>query len=229
MSTPPRKPVKPRAAGRAPDATSAPAADLATMAAQRKADLRERLIAAASAEIAEKGLSSLKAREVTRRAGCALGALYTVFEDLDALVLQVNSRTLALMGQSLRAALPTGQTSPETVTLALAHAYVDFALVHRARWSALFALHPERPMPDWHRQEHEYLIGRIIAPLARLRPDLPPERMLLRVRTLFGAVHGVVQLSLQDHPIGLPHAQLQEEITALVTAMTLGARQLAQG
>lgn len=43
-----------------------------------------------------------KARNVTADAGCALGALYTAFEDLDRLILQVNARILARLGAALR-------------------------------------------------------------------------------------------------------------------------------
>lgn len=206
---------------------SRPQSDLA---ASRKAEMRQRLIDAAAAEIAEKGLNGLKARDLTRRAGCALGALYTAFTDLDDLVLHVNSRTLTQLGAALQQALPTGTTEAEAVTQALARAYVNFALSQPELWSTLFSHTPPagRHIPDWHRQEYEMLMARIIAPLGKLRPDLPPARMLLRIRTLFGAVHGVVHLSLQDRPIGVPRDMLHEEVAALITAMAQGAREVAQ-
>ena len=196
-------------------------------AAPRKPDLRTRLVDAAEQEIAEKGLAGLKAREVAARAGCALGAIYTVFDDLDALVLQVNSRTLARLGEALQP--PEG--GPEAVTLALADAYARFALANRRLWSALFEHRlPEGvEMPGWHRQEHEVLIARIGAPLAKLRPDLPEAALHLRVRTLFGAVHGVVHLSLQGRLVGLPEPALRAEVAALVSALVAGARQVVGG
>jgi hypothetical protein len=83
-------------------------------------------------------------------------------------------------------------------------------------------------MPDWHRQDHEVLIARIGGPLIALRPDLPAEALRLRVRTLFGAVHGVVHLALQGRLVGLPEAALRQEVAALVTALVAGARQLAE-
>lgn len=188
-----------------------------------KPDLKTRLIDAAEAEIAEKGLAGLKARGVSARAGSALGGLYTAFEDLDRLVLHVNSRTLARLGAALSA--PEQPAPPEAVMQALAAAYARFALKNRRLWSALFEHRlPEGvEMPDWHRDEHEVLIARIGAPLAMLRPDLPPEQRGLRVRTLFGAVHGVVHLSLQERLVGLPEAQLLSEIAALVHALIHGS------
>lgn len=190
----------------------------------RKADLRARLIEAAEAEIAEKGLLGLKARDVTQRAGCALGAIYNVVADLDELVMRVNSRTLERLGAALAPA--SDADSPEAITLALADAYAVFALENRRLWSALFEHRlPEGvEMPDWHRQEHEVLIARIVAPLQRLRPDLADAEVGLRVRTLFGAVHGVVHLALQGRLVGVPEPLLRQEIAALVGALVLGAK-----
>lgn len=190
----------------------------------RKADLRTRLILAAEAEIAEKGLLGLKARDVTQRAGCALGAIYNAVADLDELVMRVNSRTLERLGAALAPASAAG--GPEAVTLALADAYAVFALENRRLWSALFEHRlPEGvEMPEWHRAEHEVLIARIGAPLRGLRPDLPEEEIRLRVRTLFGAVHGVVHLALQGRLVGVPEPLLRQEIAALVSALVAGAR-----
>ncbi|MFN5996330.1 MAG: TetR/AcrR family transcriptional regulator [Paracoccaceae bacterium] len=195
----------------------------------RKADLRTRLIEAAEAEIAEKGLLGLKARDVTQRAGCALGAIYNAVADLDELVMRVNSRTLERLGTALAPASDAG--SPEAVTLALADTYAVFALENRRLWSALFEHRlPEGvEMPDWHRQEHEVLIARIIAPLQRLRPDLPEADVRLRVRTLFGAVHGVVHLALQGRLVGVPEPLLRQEVAALVMALVMGAKLARSG
>lgn len=195
-----------------------------TKETDRRIDLRTRLIDAAEAEIAEKGLLGLKARDVTQRAGCALGAIYNAVADLDELVMRVNSRTLVRLGAALTPA--SGAGSPEAVTLALADAYAVFALKNRRLWSALFEHRlPEGvAMPDWHRQEHEVLIARIVAPLQTLRPDLPEDEIRLRVRTLFGAVHGVVHLALQGRLVGVPEPLLRQEVAALVGALVLGAK-----
>lgn len=190
---------------------------------ETRPDLRTRLIDAAEIEILEKGLAGLKARDVTQRAGCALGAIYNVVADLDELVQRVNSRTLARLGEALATA--AGAATPEATMLALADAYAVFALQNRRLWSALFEHRlPEGvEMPDWHRQDHEVLIARIGEPLVEIRPDLSIEALRLRARTLFGAVHGVVHLALQGRLVGLPESALREEVAALVVALVRGA------
>src|SRR5919199_4301283 len=63
-------------------------------AVERRLRLREALLAAAEAMIRMQGLGGLKARELAQAAGCAVGAIYNVFPDLDSLVLAVNAGTL---------------------------------------------------------------------------------------------------------------------------------------
>src|SRR5688572_6284247 len=64
-------------------------------ASERRAQLKDSLLRAAERAIETHGLEGVRARDLAREAGCAVGAIYNVFEDLDSLVLQVNLRTLA--------------------------------------------------------------------------------------------------------------------------------------
>lgn len=197
---------------------------------EKRAELRERLIAAAEAQIRARGLAGLKAREVTAEAGCALGALYTAVQDLDTLVLHVNSRTLARLGAALHVARAGAGDSPEARLLALAAGYVAFARENRRLWSALFEHRlPEGvATPDWHRRDHAVLIEEIIVPLAELRPDLTGAALVRRAHTTFAAVHGVVQLALQGRFVGVPEDDLGAEVAALVQAMLRGVQALRE-
>lgn len=196
---------------------------------EKRADLKRRLIEAAETEIREHGLAGLKARAVTARAGCALGALYTVVDDLDMLVIEVNSRTLAQLGAALGTDLP--QDTPEAALQALAARYADFAVAHRQLWLALFEhrMSEGRDVPDWHKRDHAILVELILPQLAKLRPDMTPEALALRTRTTFAAVHGVVHLALQGRFVGVPMTALKSEISGLVETLTAGARQMAAG
>jgi AcrR family transcriptional regulator len=46
-------------------------------------------------------LRNLKAREIADKAGCALGAIYNLVEDMDELVLRVGTQTLAHLDDAL--------------------------------------------------------------------------------------------------------------------------------
>ena len=67
---------------------------MATKTAERRKALRQALIEAADATVARDGLGALRARDLAEAAGCALGAIYTIFPDMDALAAALNRRTL---------------------------------------------------------------------------------------------------------------------------------------
>ena len=194
----------------------------------KRALLKARLIEAAETQLQEKGLAGLNARDVTARAGCALGGLYTVMQDLDMLIMHVNSRTLERLGTELKAALPEGEVSPEKSMQALAATYTDFAIQNRNLWLALFEhrLPEGREIPDWHKQDHAVLIEVILPPLARIRPDLDPRAQAMRARTIFAAVHGVVHMALQGRFVGVPMDMLKSEVAALVATLVRGSAEV---
>src|SRR5688500_10576783 len=72
----------------------------------RRQQLGEALITAAERAIEARGLGGLKARELAQEVGCAVGAIYNVFPDLDALVLHANLRTLASFEAVIAASAP---------------------------------------------------------------------------------------------------------------------------
>ena len=87
--------------------------------------------------VAESGAAALSMREVARRIGYTVGALYIVFENLDDLIVHLNEQTI----MELRAALERirGRTNQPAQNLRLlVAAYLGFALLHTARWRLVF-------------------------------------------------------------------------------------------
>lgn len=190
----------------------------------KREDLKARLIEAARTRIEAGGLLALRARDVTQDAGCALGGLYTVFEDLHDLVFHVNSTTLAALERSLD--LETLRALPPADRLRhLARGYLRFALENRNLWQALFEhrLPEGRNVPQWHLDEHLFLIGHIAEPLREVEPEMSEEQRAIRARTLFGAVHGVISISLEGRFVGLPVESLEQELDDFVRTIAAGA------
>ncbi len=191
----------------------------------RRARLRDDLVAAAEARIVEGGLAALKARDLAREVGCALGAIYNVFPDLDALILAANGRTLSEFEAHLDATLPSaGEGDPVDELVGLACAYLDFALAHRRRWQALFQhrLPEGSAIPDWYMAQQAELFARVEKPVARLRPDLDGEACALLGRSVFSATHGVVALGLDEKLASLPPNTLRAQLEILVRAIGRG-------
>lgn len=177
---------------------------------------------AAESAIAAKGLSGLKARDLAAAAGCALGAIYTVFEDLDELILRVNARTLERLEAAMDAALSAAD--PAQALLALARAYLDFARREEPSWRALFEHRLPRgaPAPQWYVAARDRLFGRLEAPLGALLPGRDAAARACLARTLFSAVHGVVALGLEEKIADTPPALLDAQVESLVRLIAAG-------
>ncbi|HTV71078.1 MAG TPA: TetR/AcrR family transcriptional regulator [Rhizobiaceae bacterium] len=188
---------------------------------EKREDLKRRLIDAAEVRIGKSGLAALRARDLAEDAGCALGAIYNAFEDMDDLILRVNARTLARLGQM---ASGTGASDPGARLKELALAYAAFASENTNLWAAIFEhrMAGDRPTPEWYLQENAVLIEQIVKPVAKLRPGLAQRELLVRARTLFSAVHGIVTISIENRFVGIPAANLKAELERFVDVLVTG-------
>jgi len=187
--------------------------------ADRRAALRDRLTDIAEATIAARGPTALRARDLAAEAGCALGAIYTVFGDLTELVLLVNARTFAHLGRAVAAALADAPAEPVAQLVAMGRAYHAFAAANRPAWAAMFSV--DRPAgegpPDWYRAEMDQLFTWIEAPLAVQMPDMAAPDRALMARALFSAVHGIVALGLDQAAAGVPGDQSDRMIGLILS------------
>ncbi|MDB4054099.1 TetR/AcrR family transcriptional regulator, partial [Octadecabacter sp.] len=104
----------------------------------RRAVLRDTLIAHAETRIKADGLKNLRARDLAKDAGCALGAIYNVFGDLNDLVLAVNARTFHRLGAAVAEALAQAPQNATQQLIVMSHAYHRFAAENFNAWRALF-------------------------------------------------------------------------------------------
>jgi AcrR family transcriptional regulator len=202
-----------------------------SVAEGRRAELREKLIDAAERLIEAHGLSGVKARPLAEAANCALGAIYNVFPDLDALILAVSARTLERLDAHLAPVLADAEKAGSSPTdtarrglLDLALAYLDFAYAHRASWRALFEhrLPEGRSVPEWLIADQARLFGKVEALLAPLLPSMSDADRALTARSLFSAVHGLVLLGLEEKLTAMPIGVLLDQLARLVRATVRG-------
>lgn len=199
--------------------------------AERHLALRESLITIGQSTIAAHGLGGLKARDIAHAAGCALGAIYLVFPDLDALILAVNDRTLAAIDAAICASLDcetaaASSADPGRQLVLLSCAYLDYALAHPRLWAALFnhTLPPGQSVPDDYRAHQAHLFSYVEAPLAALCPNLDVAARTQAARTLFSAVHGIVSLGLDQKLSPIPVEELRNQLAAFVQLTATGLR-----
>lgn len=197
---------------------------MTTAAQTRRRALREKLIDLAEKQISAEGLGSLRARDLAREAGCALGAIYNAVGDLNELVLEVNARTFARLGAHVGAQTPADEPAIERL-IAMAQAYHGFAAQNHNAWRALFDIErgPDEAAPDWYLAQMQRLFQLIADPLAELRPGLDAQDQALLTRALFSAVHGIVLLSLDRASAGVPAQEIDRMIALILQNLVVRA------
>lgn len=189
--------------------------------AKREA-LKDALLQAAAKRIERDGLTGFRARDVAADAGCALGSIYNVFEDLDALILAVNLRTLSRLGEALGTA--TAGLDGTAALKALALAYLAFARDNQPAWSALFdhQMVGDAPLPDWFLGAPQGLLGQVRSHLAAVTGIRDETQLDLKARTYFTAVHGIVAMGLQGRLLGVATDQLDSALAEFADELLAG-------
>jgi len=161
----------------------------------RGEDLKIAMIDAAERIIASEGLKALTARRVAGDVGVAVGTTYNVFENLFALVAEVNTRTLAMLAREIAGIKMEGRDA-QTVLMAFADCYMDFVRQHRSRWLAVF----EVDMPDMeasvpNQDFIDQLFGFLEQIIGAHNRNLDPQTVRKSARGLWAAMHGLLMLS----------------------------------
>ncbi|MEZ5855848.1 MAG: TetR/AcrR family transcriptional regulator [Hyphomicrobiaceae bacterium] len=179
--------------------------------------LRADVIEKASQILVQEGLEAVQARRIAAAAECSVGTLYNLFGDIDGLMLAVNAATLARLGERVVAASGDMHGVPLVERLMrLARAYMQFAVENHARWDAVFRhrLRPGKEVPQSYVDDQQRLLGVIAKALADTLDD--ETQRMATARTLFGAVHGIVVLALDNRLGGSLRHELDQQLERIV-------------
>jgi AcrR family transcriptional regulator len=199
----------------------------------RRVALRDALVASAQRIIGERGYQALRARDVAQEVGCALGAIYSVFADLDALILAVKERTLDMLEAEIAEQLGPDGPAPlhaanareaaEASLQNLAKFYLAFASERTKLWRAVFEHRsPDPIVPETYMSKLDGILRHVERPLEILAPKLTATDRQLWGRALFSAVHGVVALGLDQKLGPLSAESLRWQVRSLVHAAAVG-------
>ena len=191
---------------------------------ERRQRLKEALISAAERAVETHGLGGLTARGLASEVGCAVGAIYNVVTDLDDLVIEVNSRTLAALDRKLAAADPISERAERSTPIDRLVRLEPRISTLRQLTSPAVALYSntvclrESACPKNYLDEQRRLFRYIEEPVGELQPHLSEERRVLVARSLFSAVHGIVMLGLEEK-LHVPPKTLREQVAFIVSAI----------
>ena len=153
-------------------------------------DLRAACLRSARELLEQDGGAGLSLRAVARRAGVSPTAPYRHFADRDALISAVAAEGYRELAGYLAAAHPEPRTPDDLVAVAVA--YVRFALDHPALFRAMFVEPCDSENDE--RVEAVAVVGGYLAALVqRVFPEADPEGMATAVWAL---VHGLAFLHL---------------------------------
>ncbi|MEO1649620.1 MAG: TetR/AcrR family transcriptional regulator [Pseudomonadota bacterium] len=197
------------------------------MVEDRRMLLREKILEIASTIITTEGLSALQARRVAKEADCSVGTLYNVYGNLDRLVLAVNEMTLDRLRRALNEtrASQTDQTIERKVDT-VARAYLDFAAREKHAWRALFEhrLTTETVAPQSFRDKEDAVFSVFDDCVSDGKTNAETK---MQSRAIFGAVHGIISLALDEKFDPFNEGQSQEAVAFIAATIARGLNQSA--
>ncbi len=134
-------------------------------------DLRNTLIQIGTEMLAESGEAALSLRKLAGRAGVSHNAPYQHFADKTALLAAIAEEGFRLLEGAMDEVthgMTVDATKPEALLLALARAYVGFALMHPAHLQVMFSSFSHLDYPSLAAQSHQTL-GQLIQAVGRVQ------------------------------------------------------------
>ncbi|HWJ82556.1 MAG TPA: TetR/AcrR family transcriptional regulator [Nocardioides sp.] len=188
----------------------------------RQPELRERLLRAAEAEIAEAGPARASLRAIARRCGVSHQATAHHFEDRAGLFTALALEGFDVLCARTRAAVGDAEPAGGAQVVAAAAAYVEFALLHPAMFDVMFRPEIVRagdPRLGRARAEHRSLLVAVLEEAQRAGWGVaaPTEELA----TLgWAAVHGLAVLE-RDQLISDLHPDVDLEAILLRVVQAL--------
>lgn len=188
--------------------------------------LHTQVMAASDAWLSVQPVHKLSLRFLAREVGCAPSTLLKLYGSFGNLLQHVNLETLGRLHHAVAPLLD--EPSPEARLKELAIAYWRFARSDIYRWQLLFDYPLAQEGELDHRQSDmiEGLFVRVEESLKEYQPNLGEAEARRLARTLWGSVHGLVQLGLNER-LGYWQSEpleVQELLEQLLTTMLNGLR-----
>jgi AcrR family transcriptional regulator len=186
-------------------------------AAYHHGDLRNALIQAGLAILAEEGAHALSLRAAARRSGVSHAAPYRHFPDKEALLAAIAEQGFNTLAATVRAATARFPDNPAAQLEEAGWAYVQFALQHPAHLRVMFGGMIGTPAAHSAMRVAGATAFTLLVEIMRTGQragvivDGSPEQLAL---TSWSLVHGLAMLLIEQQlPAGLESAEAHERLT----------------
>jgi AcrR family transcriptional regulator len=195
-------------------------------------NLREALVEAALALIAEKGAAGFTIAEAARLAGVSPAAPYRHFRDAEALLAEVALRGFELFTAELGAAWNDGRPLPVRAFEAVGRAYLGFARNRPAYYAAMFEARIDFAAHPGLSAAADRAFGVLREAAERLTAGLPAGRRppsLMMALHIWAMAHGIASLFVRADPSRRKLPMSPEELLEAGVLLYLQSLGLAGG
>lgn len=167
---------------------------------QKKQELRQAILEAASTLFLEHGFESFSLRQVAERIGYSATAIYLHFKSKDELLFAVALEGFGRFGEALQAAYESTDEPLDRLE-AVGRAYLRFGFDHPVHYRLMFMQRGEfmvRPDPDNHNKPPIDSFGVLVRAVQEAveAGSLKPGDVMTYAHTLWAGVHGIVSLAV---------------------------------
>lgn len=161
-------------------------------------EIKELALKAAEEIVAEVGFNGLSARKIASAIGYTVGTIYLVFKNLDDLIMQVNTRTLENLFQSV--SKTNNNKNPKENLRLFGQAYYEFASKNPHLWSLVFEHHVADGgdiLPELG-ERITALFSLIETELKAIEPKKKTATIHAASLAIWSSVHGITILAISD-------------------------------
>ncbi len=197
---------------------------MARRSAHSPEELRQRILEAAQGIIEREGLVGLSAREIARLIGYSPGTLYNIFENLDDVLLTLQTQMVGSLVEVMKA-VPAGPTPEKTID-AMARAYLDFALENKRMWNLLFThyLPDGVQLPAALRDNVNTISSMVSEILAPMLANASQSEIEIAAKTLWAGIHGITAIAVTDKGPSLNSATAHVFVKQLTSTYSRGLK-----
>lgn len=182
----------------------------------------EAIVAAATKILGEDGMKSFTTNHIAERAGVGIASVYRYFADKRAIIAEIDRRNRRANAETTVAAFAAFEND---FAAAIRAALRSFLETDGARGKTRRTLMTEVPLA-WvaanAAQSFELQVAAASAALRRLRPDLPPDlvrlRLYLALHAVAGVAVGTLVFPLQGLKLDATVREMERAVSAIVLA-----------
>jgi AcrR family transcriptional regulator len=174
--------------------------------------------------IESRGVAALTARSIATAIGYSPGTLYNLFDNIDAIILHLNGRTLDDLYQRLSDAV--NQSSGRASLDRMITTYLQYNKTSKQRWNLLFEYRfpDEQILPDWYQERINLLLELLSDTLSTLLPDCGEKEINHSARVLWCGLHGICSMVSEHKLPGVSAKSVDEMARSLVYNYVSGLR-----